>query len=208
MIGVDASSTPPTVRTELPDTVRGLRDALARLRLDLELPDAASAQAARDEIVGQADDYLLPRLEQMEAPVLMVVGGSTGAGKSTIVNSLVGAEISPSGVLRPTTRGPVLVCHPDDLRWFDDDRILPRLPRVTGGSPGPGTLFLRPVDALSPGMALLDSPDIDSVLAENRVLARVYRSGDIERIYDRWLGPLGPPSMLLSATYFIQNLAE
>jgi ABC-type amino acid transport substrate-binding protein len=50
--------------------------------------------------------------------------------------------------------------------------------------------------------------DHDFRLAVNRVLARVYRSGEIEQIYGRWLGPLGPPSVLLSATYFIQNLAE
>jgi ABC-type amino acid transport substrate-binding protein len=42
----------------------------------------------------------------------------------------------------------------------------------------------------------------------NRGLAQLYRSGDIRRVYDRWLGPLGPPSMLLSATYFIQALSE
>ena len=50
--------------------------------------------------------------------------------------------------------------------------------------------------------------DPDYRLAVNRVLARLYRSGDIRRVYDRWLGPLGPPSPLLSATYFIQGLAE
>src|SRR5262245_21454503 len=50
--------------------------------------------------------------------------------------------------------------------------------------------------------------DPDFRLAVNRGLARLYRSGDIRRVYDRWLGPLGPPSPLLSATYFIQGLAE
>ena len=55
---------------------------------------------------------------------------------------------------------------------------------------------------------MLRRNDADFRLAVNRVLARVYRSGEIEKIYGRWLGPLGPPSMLLSATYFIQNLAE
>src|SRR5687767_466001 len=55
---------------------------------------------------------------------------------------------------------------------------------------------------------MLPRGDHDFRLAVNRVLARVYRSGEIDKIYARWLGPLGPPSVLLSATYFIQNLAE
>ena len=74
----------------------------------------------------------------------MVVGGSTGAGKSTLVNSLVGAVVSPAGVLRPTTRQPVLACHPDDVRWFEDDRILPGLARTTGGARPPRGRSLDP----------------------------------------------------------------
>jgi hypothetical protein len=159
------------MRPELPDAVRGLRDELAAVRLELEVPGAAEARRVRDDLVAQADDYLLPRLSQMDAPVLMVVGGSTGAGKSTLVNSLVGSVVSPAGVLRPTTRAPVLACHPDDRRWFEGDRILPNVPRATGGSPAPGTLQLVSDTALPAGLALLDSPDIDSVLAENRALA-------------------------------------
>ena len=55
---------------------------------------------------------------------------------------------------------------------------------------------------------MLPRGDYDFRLAVNRQLARVYRSGEIEKIYARWLGPLGPPSVLLSATYYIQSLAE
>lgn len=159
------------MRPELPDAVRRLRDDLAAVRLELGVAGAADARRARDDLVAQADDYLLPRLQRMDAPVLMVVGGSTGAGKSTLVNSLVGSVVSPAGVLRPTTRAPVLACHPDDVRWFEDDRILPQLARATGGTPAPGVLQLVPRSALPAGLALLDSPDIDSVLAENRALA-------------------------------------
>ena len=81
---------------------------------------------------------MLPRLRRIDAPLLTVVGGSTGAGKSTVVNSLVRAQVTPSGVLRPTTRSPVLVCHPDDVAWFSDTRVLPELTRTshsTCGSP-------------------------------------------------------------------------
>jgi ABC-type amino acid transport substrate-binding protein len=55
---------------------------------------------------------------------------------------------------------------------------------------------------------MLRRGDHDFRLAVNRELARIYRSGEIEKIYARWLGPLGPPSVLLSATYYIQSLAE
>src|SRR3712207_5952423 len=98
----------------------------------------------------------------MDAPLLTVVGGSTGAGKSTLVNSLVGADVSAAGVLRPTTRAPVLVCARADLGWFTGDRVLPGLPRVTGADVAPGGLRLVALDDLPPGLALLDAPDVDS----------------------------------------------
>jgi energy-coupling factor transporter ATP-binding protein EcfA2 len=160
------------VSNAVSDSLARLRDDLRAVRLALDVPGSAEARKVRDDLVAQVDDYVLPRLAQMEAPALIVVGGSTGAGKSTLVNSLVGSVVSPAGVLRPTTRTPVLACHPDDLRWFEGDRILPGLARTTGADGG-GAAVLRLVSTLSlaPGLALLDSPDIDSVLAENRALA-------------------------------------
>jgi energy-coupling factor transporter ATP-binding protein EcfA2 len=159
------------MRANLPAALTRLRDDLAAVRLELAVPGAEEAQRTRDDLVAQVDDYLLPRLGQMDAPALIVVGGSTGAGKSTLLNSLVGSVISPAGVLRPTTRAPVLAFHPDDLEWFEGARVLPSLPRASGGEPQPGTVQLAPTESLPQGLALLDSPDIDSVLAENRQLA-------------------------------------
>jgi energy-coupling factor transporter ATP-binding protein EcfA2 len=156
----------------LPEGLVALSEALRGVGLRLEVPGAGDARRVRDELIGQIDDYLLPRLRSMDAPLLMVVGGSTGAGKSTLVNSLVGAAVSPAGVLRPTTRAPVLVCHPGDLHWFADDRVLPGMSRTTGAPAGPGGLELAPTPALPPGVALLDSPDIDSVVEANRALSR------------------------------------
>ena len=79
--------------------------------------------------MGQLDDYVLPRLRSLDAPLLVVVGGSTGAGKSTLVNSILGRHVTTPGVLRPTTRAPVLVHHPDDAPWFTGQRILPGMAR-------------------------------------------------------------------------------
>lgn len=62
--------------------------------------------------------------------------------------------------------------------------------------------------SVEPYALALPRGDVEYRLAVNRVLARLYRTGDIQKVYERWLGPLGPPSVLLSAAYFIQGLAE
>ncbi|PUB32153.1 dynamin family protein [Promicromonospora sp. AC04] len=172
-----------------------LRAKLGALRLPLETAGVATARTDLRRATDQLDDYLLPRLRAQKAPLLVVVGGSTGAGKSTLVNSVLGERVTQPGVLRPTTRAPVLVHHPLDGRWFSTDRVLPGMARVTasgsrpsgGMSPGSGghgpaqgggspsepsrTLRLVPSDSLPKGLALLDAPDIDSVDTANRELA-------------------------------------
>jgi hypothetical protein len=156
---------------ELGSALADLAVAAAGCRLPLDLPGASRDRAERDELTNQIRDYLLPRLRWPGRPLLAVVGGSTGSGKSTLVNSLVGEEVSPSGVLRPTTRSPVVVCHPDDEDWFREGPLLPELPRASG-RPGSGAvLHVRPVTGLRPGAGLLDAPDIDSVEEANRELA-------------------------------------
>ncbi|MGW2920021.1 ATP-binding protein [Streptomyces angustmyceticus] len=233
------------VRPRLIDALSVLRDRVDAARFPLPLRGAARARRNRAELLAQLDDYVIPRLRSPQAPLLAVIGGSTGAGKSTLVNSLVGRRVSEAGVLRPTTRTPVLVCHPDDLHWFAGPRVLPQLARVWvpeqddggeggypaagdglgrgdygghgaggtapggargafggggaygggpygaggGGGVGPGgptgsggavggggeaglfTVRIETDRALPSGLALLDAPDIDSLVARNRELA-------------------------------------
>ena len=73
---------------------------------------------------------MLPRLRRLDAPLLAVVGGPTGAGKSTLVNTLVRQRISAAGVLRPTTRSAVLAYNPADERLV---RAAARPARAVGG---------------------------------------------------------------------------
>jgi hypothetical protein len=152
-----------------------LRELLTAVSLPLPLADVDRARATVSELTAQIDDYLLPRLASLDAPLLAVLGGSTGAGKSTLANSLLDADVTVPGVLRPTTRAPVLACNPADRDWFMGDGVLPDLPRLTGrpvqGRTGPVGLHVVPHDAVPSGLGLLDSPDIDSVELANHDLA-------------------------------------
>jgi hypothetical protein len=154
-----------------------LRARLRTVSFPLSTADSLEARALAEAAADQLGDYVIPRLRALDAPLLTVVAGSTGAGKSALVNGLVGRVVSRSGVLRPTTRQPVLVHHPSDEHWFADDRILPGLRRVTGvpesSQPpdGPAALQLVADIRVPAGLALLDAPDIDSVSGANRELA-------------------------------------
>ena len=161
----------PAESTQMLTALVRLRSALQHVVLPLELPNVAERRATRSEMVDQLEDYVIPRVMTLDAPLLAVVGGSTGAGKSTLVNSLVGTRVTEPGVLRPTTRSPVLVHNPADAGWFGQDRLLPDLERVHRTTSDPGALQLVPNTTVPEGLAILDAPDVDSVEESNRALA-------------------------------------
>ncbi len=176
-----------------------VRDALGELTLPLHLPGAAQTRQDIHAALDQLEDYVLPRYRSLDAPLLAVVGGSTGAGKSTLVNALAGRPVTRTGAIRPTTRQPILLHNPRDRSWFSDQRVLPALNRITstaepagglpaeraGAEPEPramSSLVLVPESTIPPGIALLDAPDVDSISDDNRKLA-----GQLLSAADLWL---------------------
>jgi hypothetical protein len=160
---------------KLEKALLGLRHPIVTVPLLFESPGVAEARAERLKLLSQIDDYLLPRLRQSGAPILVALVGSTGAGKSTLMNSLVSKQVSATGIRRPTTNSPVLACHPDDMRWFAENVFLPTLPRVRQqglAMPGrDGLLVLAASEGMPKGVAVLDTPDIDSVVQAHRDFA-------------------------------------
>ena len=150
------------------DAARALAHALEETLQ--AIPDDSRGDAER--ALRRLQDVVLPRLEDADAPVLVVVGGSTGSGKSTLVNSLLGRNVSRAGAVRPTTRRPVLICSPQAREWFMSDRVLPRLAKSLGtGGESLDAITIAVEETLWPAVGIVDAPDIDSVEDGNRRLA-------------------------------------
>lgn len=83
--------------------------------------------------------------------------GSTGAGKSSIANALVGSDVATTGVRRPTTSSSMAFVWGDDdatplLDWLEVDNR-----------------HLVGADTALDGLVLLDVPDHDSVAVAHRL---------------------------------------
>lgn len=139
-----------------------LGDDLDRLAGALEAlapgPDLRSLASERDRLARTVRSYLLPRAEDPETPLTVVFAGPTGSGKSTLINSLTGLEMSVAGPLRPTTTAPVVLTD-ESLR--DDFSTIAGVgcDVVTGDAP------------ILDSMVLVDTPDIDSTSTDHREMA-------------------------------------
>lgn len=157
----------PLAATSLLDAIRDLQQGVEATAFPLDIPGVDAARESRVRLVDQLSGHLVPRLRELSAPAVVVVAGSTGAGKSTLVNSLVGAEVSAAGVLRPTTRRPVLVHHPDDADLLAGHPLVEAVEVVARAE-------------VPRGIALMDAPDLDSVLETNREAAhRLLEAADL-----------------------------
>jgi len=140
-----------------------LAERLSAARTRAPGPDDHSEERRR-RLAWHLDDYLLPRVRDLEAPLVCILLGSTGAGKSSLLNGLAGARVSPSGVVRPTTMRPLVLLAPGQVDAFMAGKVLAALADAD-------RLQLAVHHRAFPEIALVDAPDVDSVEAENRKTA-------------------------------------
>ena len=151
------------VATELTRRSDRLAD-LAQRRLDLAPRDAFASDRAR-QLRDHLEGFVRPRAADLDAPLLVLLLGPTGSGKSSLLNTIAGAEVSRAGVLRPTTREAILYASESDAK------------RILSGARLKLVAADRIVQAVAPasssGVAVIDAPDIDSVERDNRLLADI-----------------------------------
>lgn len=147
--------------------LRGLVLALrARFQDDLTAVSALRAVAARRPEVDRLAADLDRQLDRMERAAVITLIGATGAGKSTMLNALVGRAVAVEGVDRPTTRQPVIYAPRD----ADVGDLLAGVAEQVGD--GAGTVAVVRYDPSAGGpwtaQILIDAPDLNSIAETHR----------------------------------------
>ncbi|HET9346384.1 MAG TPA: GTPase [Candidatus Limnocylindrales bacterium] len=145
-------------------------DGLAARRVASQ-PRTDAARSRARQLADLLQGHIRVRAASLDAPLVVLLVGPTGAGKSTIFNTIAGRPASPTGVLRPTTRVAVVLVHPEDRAALE-----------AGAFAGIQAGQLRFVEdaALERGLAVVDAPDIDSLEHANRALAdRLVEAADL-----------------------------
>ena len=151
--------------------VAGIERVARRRVASRPTSDAARQRASRflEHLAG----HVSPRIHSLDAPLLVLLFGPTGAGKSSLFNALAGRYASRVGVLRPTTREVVVLVRPEERAAALGEgsglgRIEPDRVQLIEDPEGPS------------GLVLLDAPDLDSVEHANRELAeRLVEAADL-----------------------------
>lgn len=138
--------------------------ALAERRLTLAATSNPARERAR-QLVDHLQGFVRPRIADIDAPLLVLLLGPTGAGKSSLLNTIAGAVVSPASALRPTTREAILYATEADAKAIRSSGRL--------GLVAVDRLSIVSAPASTSGVAVVDAPDIDSVERDNRELADV-----------------------------------
>ena len=201
----------------VPVTIQDRIEAVKSGRVDIECSTTTwtlSRQADVDfSLVTFVDGGSILTRTESEAGRLTDFGGK----RIAVITSTTTEKVLRETLARRSIKAEVVTVRTRDaglqlldqrkVEGFASDRIV--LIGVVMTGKAKGTFKLLDEDfSIEPYALPLPRGDADFRLAVNRVLAGLYRSGDIDRIYNEWLGKLGPPSLLLSAAFFIQGLAE
>jgi hypothetical protein len=99
-----------------------------------------------------------------DGPTILAVLGGTGTGKSTLVNRLLGANVSATSFKRTFTAGPVALCSTADALpdgWLNVEHVTASTEQLPARGQA-GLLIVVPVQSeLTDKLTIVDTPDLD-----------------------------------------------
>ena len=147
----------------------------------------------------------LSRLADLKGRRIAVIAGTTTEQALKRALDILDAP----AVLVPVKDGDagVALLAQDKVDGYAGDRIV--LAGLRSAAPDPAALeFIAGDFSYEPYALVVPRTDPDFRLAVNRALVGVYRSGDIDAIFQRWLGALGQPGPLLHSMFYLNTLPE
>lgn len=158
----------------IPRAIEALRDTLAKVR-----PTAGTRADAVDRALLHLSAIAFHHARSdRDTPVVVLIGG-TGAGKSTIVNRLVGQTIAATSFRRTFTAGAVAIASqvdrvPDRFADLPTRLLAPELLPARGE--GDAISIALATSPLIEKVVLVDSPDLDGDVPDHHAIAdRLFR---------------------------------
>ena len=175
--------------------------SLSRYELvDFSLPifvDGGSVLAAADSKV--------ERLEDFDGRRVAMIPGTTTERALKRQLGIAGAKVELVPV-KDGAQGMALLAQ-GKVDGYASDRIV--LVTLRAASADPERWRLLDSDfSFEPYALVVRRDDPDFRLAVNRALVELYRSGEIDPIFYRWLAALGRPGPLLNAMFYLSTLPE
>jgi ABC-type amino acid transport substrate-binding protein len=145
------------------------------------------------------------RMADLKGKRVAVIGGTTT--EQGLVRAL-NALAAPATLVPVTNSGEgMALLERGEVDGYAGDRIV--LANLKLRAPNPNALtFVTGDFSYEPYGIALRRDDPDFKLAVNRALVGLYRSGDIDVIFQQWLGALGRPGTLLHAMFYLNTLPE
>jgi ABC-type amino acid transport substrate-binding protein len=147
----------------------------------------------------------LARLEDLKDKRIAVIGGTTT--EQELARSL--SLRSATAVLLPVQNAAegMAMLTQGKVDGYAADRVVLAYLKLRARDPN-AFAFVTGDFSYEPFGLPMRRDDPDFQLAVNRALADVYRSGDIDGIFQQWLGALGKPGPLLHAMFYLNTLPE
>jgi len=198
---------PVTVETRIPALLNGT--------IDLECGSTTKTLARQEQVDFSATTFLTggSLLALAEAPVgvelrnlrIAVIPGTTTEQVLKTAVTQSGAAVQFVAV--PDHAAGLAAIEQKTADAYASDRII--LIGLALAAPNPARFALADrYFSYEPYALMLRRGDPAFRLAVNRVLARLYRSGQIIEVYTRWFGRIGTPSALLLSLYAIEGVPE
>lgn len=197
----------------------------ADTRLDTVISGRADAECGTTTIT-------LSRMERVDFSLpIFVDGAALAVGEKSTVRRLADLKDRRVAVIKGTTTEHALaaalavvdaasativpVARPEDgaaavrdgkADAYAGDRMV--LTRMVQRSDDASLLLLPDDFSFEPYGIVLRRDDPDFRLAVNRALVDIYKRGDIDPIFQRWLAPYGRPGPLVNAMFYLNALPE